>query len=142
MTEAPQKRGNGGFTLLGLLIVITILGLIMAALTSGVRFAGQAWQTHQRRSAGQADLDAVQHVLRELMISGRSFEGNGTSLSFVNSMPEALARGGLYDIDLHTDGDQLVLVWGPHFKGPKEAKITETVLAKGVTGLDLSYFMG
>jgi prepilin-type N-terminal cleavage/methylation domain-containing protein len=89
-----------GFTLLELFIVITILGLILAALTNGVRFAGQAWEVQDRRGARQGDIDAVQSLVRNLIASGTAFEGDGTSLRFVSRLPEALARGGLYDVEL------------------------------------------
>ena len=135
------RRGQDGFTLIELLIVITILGLILAALANGVRFAGQAWQTQERRSARQGDSDAVQNVLRELIASGTGFEGDGASLRFVSALPAALARGGLYDVELRTAADRLILAWQPHFKGPNlKAGITQTELTKDVTGLDVSYY--
>src|SRR6185503_4644696 len=53
-----RERADSGFTLLELLIATTILGLMLVALTGGVRFAGQAWDTQQRRSNLSGDLDA------------------------------------------------------------------------------------
>jgi prepilin-type N-terminal cleavage/methylation domain-containing protein len=139
---AHSSRGQSGFTLLELLIVITILGLILAALANGVRFAGQAWQAQERRSARQGDSDAVQNVLRELITSGTGFEGDGASLRFVSVLPAALARGGLYDVELRAAADRLVLAWQPHFKGPNHnTGITETELTRDVTGLDVSYYI-
>jgi prepilin-type N-terminal cleavage/methylation domain-containing protein len=143
MTEfAAKGRASDGFTLLELLIVITILGLILAALTNGVRFAGQAWQTQERRSARQGDLDAVENVLRNLIASGTNFDGDGSSLRFVSTLPEALARGGLYDVELEESAGRLVLAWRAHFKGPSTAQTNQTELARNVAGLALSYYMG
>ena len=135
-----HRERTGGFTLLELLVVITILGLILVALSSGVHFAGQAWQTQERHSARQGDIDAVQNLLRNLIASGTGFEGDGTSLRFVSELPEALARGGLYEVELHSTADRLVLNWRPHFKGASGSlHTTETILVQGVTGLNFSY---
>jgi general secretion pathway protein J len=137
---ANRQTGASGFTLLELLVVITILGLILVALSNGVHFAGQAWQSQERRSARQGDLDAVQNLVRNLIASGTSFEGDGTSLRFVSELPEALARGGLYEVELHIIADTLVLSWRPHFKGAHaNTDITNTTLVKDVTGLNFSY---
>ena len=137
-TRAPA----GGFTLLELLIVIAILGMLVVALSGGVRFAGRAWLTQERRSDEFADRDAVQAVIRELIASGRNFEGDRGYLRFVAPLPTALARGGLYDIDLRAAGDQLVLDWKPHFTGSNANPLdaTETELARNVTELSFAYF--
>ena len=140
-----MKRGGteSGFTLLELLIVVTILGLIVVAMTNGVRFAGKAWQTQERRSEQQGDLDAVQNVLRQLVTSASAFNGDGLSLRFVATLPDALARGGLYDVELRAVADRLVLAWKPHFRGAvAEAAWSSTDLVEGISGLDLAYHFG
>ena len=135
-------RPDSGFTMLELLIVTTILGLILVALTSGVRFAGQAWEIQERRSDRQGGLDAVQNVLRQLMVSATSFQGDATSLRFVSVLPRALARGGLYDVELRSSANRLLFAWKPHFTGPAQTTSpTEIELIKGVTGVELAYYI-
>jgi general secretion pathway protein J len=137
-----HDRSQSGFTLLELLIAITILGLILVALTNGVRFAGQAWETQTKRIARQGDLDAVQNVVRQLVTPAKRLSGTPLSLKFVGALPAALARGGLYDIELRTLNGRLVLVWQPHFKGTAatmQQSVTE--LAEDVTGLELAYYL-
>lgn len=140
----PHSRSNrsSGFTLLELIIVIALLGLILAALANGVRFAGRAWQVQERQSSRQGDLDAVRNLVRNLIASGTEFEGDSTSLRFVSELPAALARGGLYEVNLHAAGDRLVLSWIPHFRGSSIGiPDTETELAKGIAGFELTYYI-
>jgi general secretion pathway protein J len=138
-----RTRRDSGFTLLELLIVITILGLLLVALTNGARFAGQAWEIQQRQSSRLGDLDTVENALRLLIASGKAFEGDVTHLRFVASLPAALQRGGLYDIELSATQGQLVLAWKPHFRGPgAQQQRTETILVHDVAIFNLAYFQG
>lgn len=142
-TAVKRSGTESGFTLLELLIVVTILGLIVVAMTNGVRFAGKAWQTQERRSEQRGDLDAVQNALRQLITSASAFNGDGISLRFVATLPDALARGGLYDVELRTLADRLVLAWKPHFRGAAaETAWSSTDLIKGISSFDLAYHVG
>jgi general secretion pathway protein J len=139
MSGTENQRG---FTLLELLIAITILGLIVVALTSGLRFAGQAWRAQERRSESQGDVDAVQNVLRQIIGSARRVNGDGVALRFVATLPDALARGGLYDVEISRLEQHLVLAWKPHFRGPASAATWQSArLVEDVNGLDFAYFV-
>jgi general secretion pathway protein J len=141
MVESSAKSGPiDGFTLLELLIVLTILGLIMVTLTGGLTFAGRAWETQARQIDRRGDIGAVQNVLSHLLAEGRDFEGDAVSVRFVGAMPRALARGGLYDIEIRVIAQRLVLLWQPHFGGPiSPVGSTETELATGVDMIEVGY---
>jgi len=140
--RAGRRVSAAGFTLLEVLVVITILSLIVLALTSGLNFAGRAWDTQGRQMAKEGDLSAVQTVLSGLIASGRDFNGDEGALKFIGRMPHSLARGGLYDMQLLAEEDRLVLTWRPHFSGPsKGVDTTETELFKGVAALDFAYYV-
>lgn len=135
------EQEEEGFTLLELLIAITILSLILVALSSGLHFAGSAWRKQGEQISRQGDVNALQSVLRQMLAAGRDFEGAPQSLKFVGRMPAGLARGGLYDIELDRSGEQLLLSWKPHFKGTN-AKLqeNETRLMDSVTDFDITYY--
>jgi general secretion pathway protein J len=136
-----EQHGEAGFTLLELLVSITILGLLLVALSGGVHFAGSAWRAQEEQISRRSDMNAAQTVLRQMLASGRDFDGGPRNLKFVSKMPAALARGGLFDIDLHTDGDRLLISWRPHFKGTSTTPRQDSaVLMDGVLDLDLSYY--
>jgi general secretion pathway protein J len=137
-----RERNQAGFTLIELLVVATVLGLILVALTSGVRFAGQAWEIQERNGARQGDLDAVQNVLRQLIASGSHVTGDGQSLRFIGTLPRALARAGLYDIELRETVGSLVLKWRPHFNGSSQAlEEMQATLTQGVTAFVIAYYI-
>jgi general secretion pathway protein J len=141
MSAAQNPDRENGFTLLEILVAISVLGLILLALTSGVHFAGRAWRTEERETAKQGDLDAVQNALRELVMGGAEFDGDLGSLHFVGRMPAALARGGLYDIELKSRDGRLLVFWHPHFKGPMDGAETNMAeLGKGMV-LRFAYFV-
>lgn len=131
-----------GFTILELLIAMAILGLIMVLLVNGLHFAGRAWDTQRREVDRSDDFFAVQNVLRQMVESGRDFDGDAATLRFVGTLPHSLMRSGLYDIELATRGGSFVLIWAPHFKGPMaDAQHTVTDLATGVTRLGIGYLV-
>ena len=137
-----RSRSQSGFTLLELLVAIAILGLIVVALTGGLRFAGQAWELQQRKGLRQGDLDSVQNALRNLIAQSHDFRGDAFAVQFVGTPPAALARGGLYDMQLSASGDRLVLSWRPHFTGPAtNLPQNQAVLAEGMTAFKLDYFI-
>ena len=136
-----------GFTLLELLVVLVIFSMIVVALTSGIRLAGRAWSMQERMIDRQDDVGAVQRQLRLLIAGGRHFKGDPGSLSFVAALPAALDRPGLFDIELTTSGDRLILDWTRHVPpDPASAGVppdkAETDLMKRVSRLDLSYYYG
>jgi len=132
---------DSGFTLVELLISTIIMSMIVLALTGGQRFAVRAWESQEHQIEREADLGAIQNALRQMLISGREFQGDDSALSWVGALPQGLNRGGLYDIQLKTDEDRLVMVWRPHFKGPAApVDPTTEVLAKGVQDFDLAYY--
>lgn len=139
-TRQPAN-GERGFTLLELLIALAVFGLVVVMLTGGVRFAGRAWNTQQIRVAQQEDLTAVQSLLRSMVASARGLQGDTASLQYTGEMPQALERPGLYDVAVAVSAGQLIMSWQPHRRpGFTPPPAQQTVLARGIVGLDLRYF--
>ena len=60
-------RGRG-FTLLEVLVALTVLGVLMVGLGQGVRLSLALWQAQTRRLAETAELDAGARALRGLLL--------------------------------------------------------------------------
>jgi prepilin-type N-terminal cleavage/methylation domain-containing protein len=132
-----------GFTLLEMLVVILIMALVVTALSGGVHFAGHAWETQERQMDQEGDISAVQTAIRQMIVSGHGFDGNADSLRFVGQLPNALDRGGLFDMQLHAKANRLVLSWQPHFEGSAAPAVpVDSDLLENVSGIALSYLTG
>jgi prepilin-type N-terminal cleavage/methylation domain-containing protein len=137
-----RVRASGGFTLVELLVVIVIFSLILVMLAGGQDYATRGWRTQERQIDAQADVGAVQNALRQLIVSGRAFQGDDQSLKWVGALPRALDRAGLYDITMAVDDHRLFVTWRPHFSGPMPKSDPQTAnLATDVENLRLSYYV-
>lgn len=137
-----MAKHSQGFTLLEMLVVVMIMAMIAVTLSSGIHFAGRAWQAQEKLMDASGDVGAVQNALREIVVSSRDFEGDDQSLKCVGQLPRGLNRGGLYDLQLHVVNGSLVMSWQPHFTGYQTPPTpTDTELLKGVAAIQLGYFL-
>ena len=147
---------QGGFTLLEMLVAITVLALLTIGLTQGVRTGFAFWASQARRSAEVTELDSTARVLRNLMtdipirpaIPGAGqvailFEGHSALLSFVGDLPTGFGDSRRAKIDIALRGDDLVLDWTPHrheVSSSPPPRPAEVRLLRGVKTLDLAYW--
>jgi len=153
-----KKRPSRGFTLLELLIAISLLGLIFTALTGGLRFGTRAWQASTERLSQSDDLQLAYRTLRRQIstafnapgefVSERqkgSFEGFRDRLSFVGTAPAQAMNPGMFLLKLalvpDEDGQALVLIWERLEKTAikKDLDNTEPLL-RGLRSIHFSYF--
>jgi general secretion pathway protein J len=146
-----------GFTLLEILVAVTLLGLLMAALLGGVRLGVRAWETSGTRVEDNARMTAVRDFLRERLTQARlfgaavrtgpAFHGERDRLNFVTLMPEHLGTGlerMLLTLSKAGDGADLRVEWWPADLGddPDAARAAahSRVLLANVGELRLAYF--
>ncbi len=136
MTGAHRRcpmggRADVGFTLVELLVALTLLGLVSVVLFGGLRFGTRAWEAGNARAERLAEVQAVQAVLRRRIAqavlpedagtasafsdSPAAFAGEEDSLRFVALVPSRIGVGGFYLFDLSVadddDGTRLELAW-------------------------------
>ena len=148
---------QGGFTLLEMLVVVTVLGFLVIGLTQGVRTGLTLWEAQTRRVGETAELDAAARILRALLsgiapspsgpaagaAGGTELKGSAGSLAFVGDLPTGLGTTQRADITLELSHGQLVLRWTPHrheLSTAAAAPPTETELVGNVEHLDLAYW--
>lgn len=119
---------QGGFTLLEMLISVSILALIFALMAGGLRFGGAVWERAQRDQADKTDAPIAQNLLRRQLsqILPRvrpdrkrekflAFDGERDRVRFVGAPPAHLGKPGQYLITISLDGmekqKRLVMSW-------------------------------
>ena len=124
-------RAGAGFTLVELLVALTLLGLLSVVLFGGLRFGTRAWEAGNARVERLAEVQAVQGVLRRRIAQAvlpedagaksafsdgpAAFSGAEDSLRFVALVPSRFGVGGFYLFELSVvddgDGARLELAW-------------------------------
>ncbi|MFU8896700.1 MAG: prepilin-type N-terminal cleavage/methylation domain-containing protein [Gammaproteobacteria bacterium] len=119
-----------GFTLVEVLVAMTMLGLLMAVLFATFATTMRAWERADRLGVEVNDIEAVQRFLRFRLAAARRvslpenslpspgrtqvvFIGERDRLTFVAPLPAQRNLGGLYVYVLHTAGDELRVSYRP-----------------------------
>lgn len=159
--RAADWRGlctSRGFTLLELLIAMSLLGLIFAAVTGGLRFGTTAWQRTADRLSQSDDMQLTYQILRRQISTSVtlyedtgpgqeevSFSGRRDRLSFIGPAPARAMAPGLFRLTLSLEPDAgaqaLTLRWQRVEKAVAKAgpDNVEPVL-RGVRSIQFSYF--
>lgn len=151
-----------GFTLVELLIVMTLLSLLMLALVSALRTMAQTEERIDGRLARVDEFRVATTFVREILgrISARKqeesplkqggtpfvFDGQTGAISWVGIMPARHGAGGRYFFRLALEGRQgeaaLVVRFAPWDESasfPDWGRVSARTLVKGVTFFELSY---
>ena len=120
----PLATCRRGFTLVELLVVMTLMSLIAVALFGGLRFGARVWESGGARSAAFAEIEITQSLLRRLLEQSLSLEdkegyatflGEKDRVQFTAPAPTQFSLGGIYLFELVTEADEehrkLVLRW-------------------------------
>lgn len=122
-----MSRTDSGFTLVELLVAMTLIGLMFVALFGGLQFGTRVWEAGVVRGEEFAEVEVTQALLRRqldqlLPLPGLdeedeeiSFSGEEERLTFTAPAPSQFGLGGLYYFDLFAEraerGQRLVLRW-------------------------------
>lgn len=155
-------RLERGFTLLELLVAMTLLGLMLALLFGGLRTGTQVWRAGDQRSDALARIEAVHGFLRRQVgalypmaepgDAGEApeiaFEGEAERLRFVGMLPAHFGAGGFQTVEVATDEHDgrrdLRVAWWPYRPGERAPEQIDpdstSVLVEDVDQVEFGYF--
>jgi general secretion pathway protein J len=156
----PPPVAGQGFTLVELLVALTLMALVSVILFGGLRFGVRAWETGGARMEQAHRIEAVQNLLRRQISQARflphasdtdatiSFAGDGNSLTFIAPLPAHRGIAGPYLFNLRTGGragqSDLTLTWSlywPELLTTGASGFEDgTTLLEDVAEIELSYF--
>lgn len=148
------NRQQTGFTLLELIVAITLMGLLLVVLYSGLRIGLNGWDSGERRAEATNRLRLAEEFLRRQLAQSITvyqfteqqerivaFAGQANGIEFVAPMLAQLGQGGLYRVRIAVNDGRLWIRWRPYLPGDPEAdEEKETVLLEGVSDSEWAYF--
>ena len=156
---------KNGFTLLELLIAMTLLGMVLVVIYGGLNTSMKSWDKGSERAELINELRLVQEFMRTQLrqsvtvyrndsTEGRViyFDGEPDRIGWVAPMLTYLGRGGLYFVQLdkikerESGNEVLRMRWHPYHPNhsdddpPDPDSIEETMLLPHIERFELSYF--
>jgi general secretion pathway protein J len=150
-----------GFTLIEVLIAMTLLSIMVVLLFTSLKICADSWEKGENKIAEVNEVAVVYNFFHRHLTTARpllndfttedkafSFQGKTRSLQFVSAFPASAGRSGLqmFSVELQEeDKDQVIKVavtpYFPKAEGEDENQpADEVVLIRHVSNFELAYF--
>jgi general secretion pathway protein J len=152
-------KPSTGFTLIEILIAMTLLGIMVVLLFASMKISAESWQKGEDKITEVNDVAVVYQFFRHHLSTAKplwddfsqeddifAFSGKNQELKFVSSFPASAKKVGLqqFELKLIKEGDEQLIQVSitPFFPAAEneEWKKEEVTLLRHVRNLSISYF--
>ncbi|MCZ6804302.1 MAG: prepilin-type N-terminal cleavage/methylation domain-containing protein [Proteobacteria bacterium] len=160
MKSSISQNNSTGFTLIEVMIAMTILSLILVLLFSTIFTANRSWQTTERKIAQNDELRLVGHFIQRQLSQNIPlmwidqderkliFEGKNDELRFTSTLPAHRGGGGIQLITLkvnQTDDVHHLDLYYRHVNPDvspfeKNHDVEQVTLLENINSIEFSYF--
>ncbi|MCX7085764.1 MAG: prepilin-type N-terminal cleavage/methylation domain-containing protein [Methylococcales bacterium] len=161
LVKNVAKSKTLGFTLIEVLIGLTLLSIMTVLLFTSLKICADSWERGEKKIASVNEMAVVYHffqehlsvakpILNESLVDEKpfSFQGGVTSLQFVSNFPESVGKQGLqiFTVALVEEDNTAninVKVTPYNAAGgdaDEESEVDDVILLKHVSEFKLSYF--
>lgn len=148
--KAAVQAGDDGFTLVELLVAMSLLTVLMALVFGGLSFGTRAWEKTSRRATGADDVRFAQALIRDdisasypmLQSSGSpsiAFDGGASALSLLTRGPRGHAKVNLA-VSSRPHGITLTRAMRDELALDAAAGPAPRILIDGAQSVTFSYF--
>ena len=160
MSISPPRRRPAGFTLLELMVALTLLGLIASVAFGALRVGSRSWEAGLKKAGETAEARAIPAFLRRQI--GQSlplvwedagdkrlaFSAGREQIRFIAPAPQRDQSVGLYEYLLlkvtQMSESRLVLHYEPYQPGETDFRVSEQspslVLVEGLQELSFGFY--
>lgn len=154
----PVNKNSSGFTLLEVMLAMTLLSIMVVLLFSSLKVGAESWNKGEKKIAEvnekavvyqffKRHLPAIKPIWNAFSDNERtfSFQGQTNALQFVSAFPSSAARKGLQLFELEFDEREkglIKVILRPFYPALDERQWQkeEVVLIENVKNFELSYF--
>jgi len=154
----PQIRKDAGFTLIEVMLAMTLLSIMMVLLFSSLKICAESWNKGERKIAEVNEKAVVYQFFKRHLTSVRplwddfseqqrsfSFQGENNKLQFISVFPAGSGRKGiqLFEVSYdQSDNGVIKVILKPFYPlaDDQQWQQEEEILLEKVEAFEISYF--
>ena len=153
--KLAKPYNSKGFTLIEILIALSLLSVMMLMLFAGLRIGAKSWDKGENKLVQVTEMTSVHNFFHNQLAASLplwddftekkkqfSFQGTSTTLQFVASLPASSKRLGLQRFNIRLENNKIEVAVKPFYPSldSNKWKIEAVTLVDKIARLNITYF--